>query len=220
MIIKDREIVQVDTGEVEKLFQWLNRVVNMKLIQAGRDLNKGVNWSDIAFDISEYVKEVSNIVEHKISAKQYTREELDNILNSGTEELNKVINSGMDFIFYPVEDEVITPPPPKPRKEITGKDKEEKKDFPIGSLAEFIRDRSEPIGTAGRAWATLSEKWTKFFKECDYKYVACPNSDYWWVIADLVTTKRGKNLYVLMTNRDEKEKLWCLAAPTDIEIQK
>ena len=213
MIIKEREIVQVDTGEVEKLFQWLNRVVNEKLIQAGKDLNKGMDWSDVAFDISQYVKEVTVSISQKICAKPLTTEEMNEILG---------INNKTDYnyIFYPVKDDVITPPPPKSRKEITSKHNEGDTNSVVGKLAEFIKDRAEPIGTAGRAWATLSTRWYTFFKDCGYKYVACPNTNYWWVIVDSVTTKRGKNLYVLMTSRDEKEKLWCLAAPTDIEIQK
>lgn len=212
MIIKDREIVQVDTGEVEKLFQWLNNAINEKLIQAGRDLNKGIDWSDIAFDISQYVKEVTASISHQICAKPLITEEINEVLG-----INKKTN--YDYIFYPVNNDVITSPPPKPRKEITSNTKEEKKDSPIGKLVEFIKDRSEPIGTAGRAWATLSEKWHTFFKDCSYKYMECPNNNYWWVVADSVTTKRGKNLYVLMTSRDEKEKLWCLAAPSDIEVE-
>ena len=212
MIIKDREIVQVDVSEVEKLFQWLNRVINEKLIQAGRDLNKGVDWSDIAFDISQYIKEVTADISHQICTKPLTTEEINKILG-----INKETN--YDYIFYPVKDDAITPPPSKPRKEIINKTKEEKKDSPIGKLAEFIKDRSESIGTAGRAWAALSEKWHTFFKDCSYKYMECPNNNYWWVVVDSVTTKRGKNLYVLMTSRDEKEKLWCLAASSDIEVE-
>lgn len=207
MIIKEREIVQVDTGEVEKLFQWLNRVVNEKLIQAGRDLNKGMDWSDVAFDISQYVKEVTVSISQKICAKPLTTEEINEILGINTK-------TDYNYIFYPAKDEVITPPPPQPKKEITG---DNKKDSLIGDLVEFVKDRSEPIGTAGRAWATLPAKWYTFFKDCGYKYVACPNNNYWWIVADITTTKRGKKLYVLMTSRDEKEKLWCLAAPTDIE---
>lgn len=210
MIIQEREIVQVDTNEVEKLFQWLNRVVNEKLIQAGRDLNNGADWPDVAFDISQYVKEVTASISHKICAKQLTVNEISEMLG-----INK--KTDHDYIFYPVKDDVITPPPPKPRKEITDNSSEEKKDSPVGKLVEFIKDRSEPIGTAGRAWATLPEKWHTFFKDCGYKYIACPNNNYWWVVADITTTKRGKKLYALMTSRDEKEKLWCLAAPTDIE---
>lgn len=207
MILREREIVQVDTGEVEKLFQWLNRVVNEKLIQAGRDLNKGADWSDVAFDISQYVKDVTAEMVHQICAKPLTIEEMEKMLGVD----NK---TNYDYIFYPVKNDVITPPPPRSKKEITG---DTKKDFLIGELVEFIKDRSEPIGTAGRAWATLSEKWYTFFKDCGYKYIACPNNNYWWVVADITTTKRGKKLYALMTSRDEKEKLWCLADPTDIE---
>lgn len=211
MILKEREIVQVDIDEVKKLFQWLNRVVNEKLIQAGRDLNKGTDWSDMAFDISQYIKEVTSIISDKICAKPLTIEEMEKMLGVDKK-------TDYDYIFYPVKDDVITPPSPKPRKEITDSNKEEKKDSPIGNLVEFIRGRSEPIGTAGRAWATLSTRWYSFFRDCGYKYVACPNNNYWWVVADSVTTKRGKELYVLMTSREEKEKLWCLAAPSDVEV--
>lgn len=205
MIIKEREIVQVDTGEVKKLFQWLNRVVNEKLIQAGKDLNKGMDWPDIAFDISEYIKEVSNVIETQICARELTEEEIKNLRN--------ILNSSNN-VFHPFRDGPITPPPPKPRKEIA----EAASKDPIGKLVKFVKDRSEPIGTAGRAWATLSENRYRFFKDCDYKYVACPNNNYWWVVLDSVTTKRDKKLYVLMTSREEKEKLWCLTAPSDIEV--
>ena len=204
MIIKDREIVKIDTGDVEKLFQWLNNTINSKLIQAGRDLNKGIDWADIAFDISDYVKEATAEIVHQICAKELTDKEIKDILND--------LKSSPNNYYYPID--TITPPPPQPKKEITG---DTKKDSLIGSLVEFIKDRSEPIGTAGRAWTTLPVKWYTFFKDCDYKYVACPNNNYWWIVADITITKRGKKLYVLMTSRDEKENLWCLAAPTDIE---
>ena len=210
MIIIDRDIVQVDTVEVEKLFQWLNRVVNVKLIQAGRDLNKGKDWSDIAYDISQYVNEITSTMIHQICERQYTSDEI-------SEMLKDLKDPAAEAYYYPVKEEVITPPPPKPREKIAAKSNEEVAGFCVGEIVEFIKDRSEPIGTAGRAWATLPEKWYTFFKDCDYKYIACPNNNYWWIVADITTTKRGKKLYALMTSRDEKEKLWCLADPTDIK---